>query len=149
MLTKAIAAGAALLLFTAGAADAAVFDVNATLKGVDQGAPGAAAASGTLSGELDSNTKAFSYEVNYSGLSGPVTAAHFQGATAPGSQPAVAAQSPARPIEGTTTLTDADIANLEAGKWSLDLQTAAHPNGEISGQLQATRREDQNAIPLN
>jgi hypothetical protein len=144
MRTKAIATGAALLFFTAGVANAAVFDVNATLKGAD-----AAAASGTLSGELDTNTKAFSYEVNYSGLTGPVTAAHFQGATTPDSQPSVTAQTAASPIEGTTTLTDSDIANLEAGKWSLDLQTAAHPTGEISGQLQATRREEQNAIQVN
>jgi hypothetical protein len=148
MFIKAIAAGAALLFFTASVADAAVFDVTASLKGATATA---AAGSGSLSGELDTNTKALSYEIDYSGLTGPVMAAHMQGTATPvpNNQPIITSQSLTSPIEGTTTLTDAQVGALEAGKWSVDLGTAAHPNGEIAGQVQATRREQQDTIPLN
>jgi CHRD domain len=152
MHVKAIAAAAALFCFGAGAAHAALFDVSATLKGAGEKPASATSGAGTLTGELDTGDKAFSYEVNYSGLSGPVTAAHFQGAVAPGSsdQPIIAGQALTNPIEGTTTLTNDQVSSLEAGKWSLNLNTAAHPTGEIAGQLQATRREaPDNTIQLN
>jgi hypothetical protein len=151
MHVKAIAAAAALFCFGAGAAHAALFDVSATLKGAGETPAGATSGAGTLTGELDTSDKAFSYEVNFSGLSGPVTAAHFQGAVTPGSsdQPVITTQSLTNPIEGTTTLTDDQVSSLEAGKWSLNLNTAANPAGEIRGQVQATRREEQDNIPLN
>src|ERR1700744_2308909 len=141
---KAIAAAAALFCFSAATAPAAIFDVSATLKGASEMPPSETSGSGTLTGELDTNNKAFSYEVNYSGLSGPVTAAHLQGAVTPGSsdQPVIASQALTNPIEGTTTLTDDQVSSLQSGKWSLNLMTAAHPAGEIGGVLQATRREE-------
>jgi hypothetical protein len=40
------------------------------------------------------------------------------------------------PIEGTATLTDAQIEDLNAGKWYFNVHTAAHPGGEIRGQLE-------------
>jgi hypothetical protein len=46
---------------------------------------------------------------------------------------------PASPTSGKATLTDAQIADLEAGKWYFNVHTAAHPGGEIRGQLQATK----------
>ena len=151
MHVRAIAAAAALLFLSAGVADAAIFDVTTSLKGADAAPATASTGTGTLTGELDTGNKSFSYEVNYGGLSGPVTAAQFQGSMTPGStdQPVMTTQNFANPIEGTTTLTDGQIASLEAGKWFLSLQTAAHPAGEVRGQLQVTRRQEEGAIPLN
>jgi len=151
MHVRAIAAAAALFCLGGGVAHAAIFDVSATLKGAGETPASATSGAGTLTGELDTSDKAFSYEVNYSGLSGPVTAAHFRGSVTPGSsdQPVITTPALANPIEGTTTLTDDQVASLQAGKWWLNLKTAAHPAGEILGQLQTTRREAQDSIRLN
>jgi hypothetical protein len=43
----------------------------------------------------------------------------------------------ASPITGTATLTDAQVASLEAGQWYFNIHTAAIPGGEIRGQLKA------------
>jgi hypothetical protein len=39
------------------------------------------------------------------------------------------------PIKGTATLTDAQVADLMAGKYYVNVHTAANPAGEIRGQL--------------
>ena len=41
----------------------------------------------------------------------------------------------ASPIKGSATLTDTQIAQLEAGKWYINIHTAANKGGEIRGQL--------------
>ena len=42
-------------------------------------------------------------------------------------------------ITGSATLTDVQAADLMAGKWYFNLHTAAHPGGEIRGQVSLTR----------
>ena len=41
----------------------------------------------------------------------------------------------ATPIKGTATLTDAQAADLQAGKWYFNVHTAANKGGEIRGQV--------------
>ena len=41
----------------------------------------------------------------------------------------------ASPISGTATLTDAQAADLEAGKFYFNIHTAANPGGEVRGQV--------------
>ena len=41
------------------------------------------------------------------------------------------------PLQGSATLTDAQAADLMAGRWYVNIHTAANPNGEIRGQLLA------------
>jgi CHRD domain len=38
-------------------------------------------------------------------------------------------------LSGTATLTDAQIADLKAGKWYVNIHTGNNPGGEIRGQL--------------
>jgi hypothetical protein len=45
----------------------------------------------------------------------------------------------ASPMAGAATLDDGQIADLEAGRWYFNIHTAAHPGGEIRGQLPAMK----------
>ena len=95
-------------------------------------------ASGTLDANLNKRTNMLSWTVTYSGLSGPVTGAHFHGPAMAGQNAGVAVPitgSLASPIKGDATLTAAQVAELMAGRWYLNLHTAVHPNGEIRAQV--------------
>ncbi len=92
---------------------------------------------GTATAQLDPATKVLTYRVEYTGLTGPATAAHFHGPADPTANAGVVVPfaNPASPITGTATLTDAQIADLSAGKWYANVHTAANPAGEIRGQM--------------
>jgi hypothetical protein len=80
------------------------------------------------------------WTVTYSGLSGPVTAAHFHGPAVVGQNGAVIAPITgplASPIMGSTPITLAQLDQIRAGQWYINLHTAAHPNGEVRGQVVA------------
>jgi hypothetical protein len=42
----------------------------------------------------------------------------------------------ASPIKGSATLTEAQAADLLAGKYYINIHTAAHKGGEIRGQVE-------------
>ena len=52
---------------------------------------------------------------------------------------AVPLKDPASGSKDTVALTDAQIADLEAGKWYVNVHTAANPGGEIRGQVTQTK----------
>jgi CHRD domain len=93
---------------------------------------------GTATASLDTATKTLTWTVDYSGLSGPATAAHIHGPADPGANAGIVVPFTgdlASPIKGSATLTDAQIAQLEAGKWYVNIHTEANKPGEIRGQL--------------
>ena len=104
-------------------------------------APGPGVASsgkGMATASLDTTTKTLTWTVDYSGLSGPATAAHIHGPADPGANAGIVVPftgNLASPIKGSATLTDAQIAQLEAGKWYVNIHTEANKPGEIRGQL--------------
>jgi Cu/Zn superoxide dismutase len=102
-------------------------------------AEGGVASSGKGTGTftLDPETKTLTYNVQYEGLTGPAMAAHIHGPADPGANAGVAIPfaSAASPITGTATLTDAQIADLQAGKYYVNIHTAANRSGEIRGQI--------------
>jgi CHRD domain len=126
------AAVAAVTLLAAGAASAQMVHYSATLKGAD-GVKG----SGELQAMLDGKT--FTYSATYKDLTGPAVAAHFHGPAAPGANapPVLPVTVTPSPLKGSATLTDAQIADLNAGKWYLNIHTAANPGGEIRGTVTA------------
>jgi hypothetical protein len=132
-----MAAAAAVISLGASAATAATMNYMATLKGSEEVPANTEKGTGMVHASLDTATKAFTYEITYSGLTGPATAAHFHGPAAPGANagPQVPVTVSASPIKGSATLTDAQIADLNAGKWYFNVHTAAHPPGEIRGQV--------------
>lgn len=94
---------------------------------------------GTLMATLDKSTMMLKYKLTYSGLTGPATMAHFHGPAMPGTNAGVVVPlpAPASPIEGSATLTAAQVADLMAGKWYVNVHTAQNPGGEIRGQVMA------------
>jgi hypothetical protein len=108
------------------------------LSGATEVPPNDSKASGTLNATLDTSTKVLSWTIEYSGLTGPATAAHFHGpADAGKNAPPVLPidGSLDSPLKGTATLSDEQATDLQAGKWYFNVHSAAYPNGEIRGQL--------------
>ena len=96
------------------------------------------AGKGSATASLDTATKTLTWTVDYSGLSGSTTAAHIHGPADPGANAGIVVPftgNLASPINGSATLTDAQIAQLEAGKWYVNIHTEANRGGEIRGQL--------------
>ena len=102
-------------------------------EGVDSSGTGSA----TLT--LDPEAKTLTYSITYEGLTGDAVAAHIHGPAAEGENAGVQVpfDNPASPITGTAELTDEQIADLEAGKYYVNIHTQANPGGEIRGQITA------------
>ncbi|MBR0696202.1 CHRD domain-containing protein [Bradyrhizobium lablabi] len=112
--------------------------LKATLDSKSEVPPNTSAATGTADINYDAATKKLTWKVTYSGLSGPATAAHFHGPADAGKNSGVAVAIPnagSSPVEGSATLTDAQAADLLAGKYYVNIHTAANPGGEIRGQV--------------
>jgi hypothetical protein len=111
--------------------------MKASLDGKSEVPPNTSAATGTADVDFNAGSKKLSWKLNYSGLSGPATAAHFHGPAEPGKNAGVAVpiSNTASGSEGSATLTDAQAADLAAGKYYINVHTAANPGGEIRGQV--------------
>ncbi len=141
--SRTLAATAAFFVFAASAADAGgVFYFEATLKGAHETPPITTAAKGYLDAAIDTDSRLFSYKITCGGLTGPATDADFQDPAVGGADAIVKApvNGCGAPISGTAQLTKEQITDLMAGKWSLNLHTSTHPDGEISGKLSRTDR---------
>ncbi|MGI4951985.1 MAG: CHRD domain-containing protein [Janthinobacterium lividum] len=92
---------------------------------------------GTIVAVVYPSTRAMTYTAEYKNLTGPATAAHFHGPAAPGANAPVVIPSTVTPatIRGGATLTPAQLADLQAGKYYYNIHTATNPGGEIRGQL--------------
>jgi CHRD domain len=120
------------------AASAATVDFHATLTGKAEVPPTTSTGSGDVLATLDTTSKKLSYTLTYMGLSGPATAAHFHGPAEAGANAGVVVPigtNPPSPATGSVTLTDAQIKDLEAGKWYANVHTEANKGGEIRGQM--------------
>jgi hypothetical protein len=136
--TRTMLAMLALGTTVAFASPAFAEKMKATLDGKSEVPPNASAGTGTADIDYDAATKKLSWKLNYSGLSGPATAAHFHGPAETGKNAGVAVAIPnatSSPAEGSATLTDAQAADLMAGNYYVNVHTAANPGGEIRGQV--------------
>lgn len=125
------------LLVAAATAHAETQTYKATLTAANQVPPNASKGTGALTSTYDTATKKFTWTVTYSGLSGPPTAAHFHGPAAAGANAGVVVPQKdglASPMKGEAMLTDAQAADLQAGKWYFNIHTDANKGGEIRGQ---------------
>lgn len=108
------------------------------LRGANEVPANASAGNGSVDAVLNKDTNLFRWKVNYSGLTGPATAGHFHGPAAIGANAGVVlpwAGPITSPMEGSATITPAQAADLMAGRWYANIHSAAHPGGEVRGQM--------------
>lgn len=96
---------------------------------------------GTAKIIYDPASRMLTWSVTYTGLSSPVTMAHFHGPATPGKNgaPVISISKQGRavksPIKGKATLTPRQAKEFVAGDWYINVHTKAHPAGEIRGQV--------------
>lgn len=126
------------LLLAAAPASATVLNLTATLTGAAEVPANDSAGTGTLEATYDDETMTLHWDVLYKDLTGDATAAHFHGpATTTQTAPPVIpiTSSLTSPITGEMQLTTDQATQLQDGVWYFNIHTAAHPDGEIRGQV--------------
>jgi hypothetical protein len=129
---------ATVALLGASAAFAEQVKMKADLSAMQEVPPNTSQGKGNADITFDTASKQLTWTVNYSGLSGPATAAHFHGPAEAGKNAGVAVPIPNQatsPVTGSHTLTDGQANDLLAGRYYVNVHTAANPGGEIRGQV--------------
>src|SRR5262245_37060688 len=124
------------VLFSAPAL-AAIVNSKSHLTSSNEVPPVASHRRGSVTATFDTASKQLSWKGSVTGLSGPATAAHFHSAES-GKNGAVVvpiAGADKGAFEGSATLTDAQAEDLMAGKWYVNIHTAANKAGEVRGQV--------------
>ena len=130
----------AIVVWTAPS-QSAPMSFKVALTGAQQVPPVQTAATGTAELTYDPATMVLTWNVTYSGLSGPPTMGHFHGPAKSGNNaPPVIWLAPKGtaiegPIKGQATLTPQQVEQFLAGDWYVNVHTAANPGGEIRGQV--------------
>ena len=133
--TFAIAGLTTALMFGAPLAHAEMMKFSTVLNGAAEVPPTDSAATGSADVSVDTDAKKITWTVKVDGLTGDATAAHIHGpASATEKAPPVIDMSAAI-MAGSGDITDAQIADLKAGKYYLNIHTPKFPDGEIRGQL--------------
>lgn len=128
----------AAFLSTATSAYAETLKFKANIDATQEVPPNDSKGKGTADLTYDTATKNLTWTITFDGLTGPATVAHFHGPAEPGKNAGVAlliGPSPTSPAKGSATLTDAQAADLVAGRWYVNVHTAANKGGEIRGQV--------------
>ncbi|MEX0628199.1 MAG: CHRD domain-containing protein [Cucumibacter sp.] len=138
LVSALLAAALALGLAGVGVAYAKTIALTAELSGLNEAPPNGVAATGLAEATFDTESMILDWTVTYEGLSGPAIGAHIHGPVEPGSNAGILIEFDpieVSPITGSATLTQVQAADLLAGLYYVNLHTAAHPGGEVRGQL--------------
>ena len=139
--------GAAGTVFVSSArpARAAGTTYKAAMDGKSEVPPTTSSGTGSATVTYDAATKEVTWEGQFSGLSGPATAAHIHGPAEAGKNAGVIVPLSTQgtpftsPFKGSAKLADdkaaALAAALSSGQAYVNIHTAANPGGELRGQL--------------
>jgi hypothetical protein len=132
-----VVAAALALCLTIPAARAETLKFKAVLNGAKMVPVTDSIATGSAEFTYDTVTKKLEYTVTFKDLTGDINRAALRGPAAPtANAPMQVELTPGpSPIKGEETLTDAQAADLIAGKWYVCLDTARNHLGEIRGQI--------------
>ena len=133
-LTAFACAGA---IATATPSMAAMVAFKANMNAASEVPPNDSKGTGEVTATYNTDTKMLTWKGTYKDLSGPATAAHFHGPAEPGKNAGVAIPivPNTSPLAGSAELKPEQAADLMAGKWYVNVHTAANKGGEIRGQL--------------
>ena len=112
------------------------------LRGGNEVPPVASSGNGQVDAVLNTDTNLLRWRVTFANLSSPAKAGHFHGPAAVGANAGVVLPYPGQissPMDGSATLTAAQVEDLKAGRWYANIHTAANPSGEIRGQMTLRR----------
>lgn len=125
------------------AVQAAIINMSASLDAAQEVAdePVVSDGTGTAIVTFDDVGNLLSWDIDFSDLTGPATAAHFHGPAAPGVNAGVqvdigSVSGLTSPMSGSATISDDQEAQLLDGLWYINIHTEAYPAGEIRGQVQ-------------
>jgi hypothetical protein len=115
----------------------------ADMSGASEIPPNDSNGKGHCDATLETDSNVLSWTCAYSGVSGPLTGAHFDGpvsyvgATTDEKAPiqAATAGSLASPFKGTAKIDAKQAYDLRLGLWYFDLHTKKYPGGEIRGPV--------------
>ena len=125
-------------LSTASSAYAEMVKFKANMDAAQEVTPNDSKGKGMADLTYDTESKSLTWTITFDGLTGPATVAHFHGPAEPGKNAGVAlliGQKPTSPAKGSAMLTDTQAADLMAGRWYVNVHTAANGGGEIRGQV--------------
>lgn len=94
---------------------------------------------GHVEATVDTGSLKMTYHVAYDGLTGIASAAHFHGPAGKGKNAGVAVPVAGKimnGMEGTATLTPAQLKMFEEGQMYFNIHTDANKAGEIRGQVE-------------
>ena len=123
------------------AANATLIDLAAVIDGAQANAGAGSGSLGTGSAAItfDDVTNLFSWDIGWSGLSGPAILGFFHGPALPNQNAGVTVNflgiGPGNPSIGSTVINNAQAADLLAGLWYITIHTPPFPAGEIRGQV--------------
>ena len=140
MYSKALMVSAIALVASFGlsaTASAEMLKMKADLSAASEVPPVNSPGKGTAEITYDTASKKVSWKLNYTGLTGPATMAHFHGPAAAGANAGVKVPipDPKSGTEGSATLTDEQAKDLMDGKYYVNVHTDANKGGEIRGMV--------------
>lgn len=121
------------------------FTLSANASGANEFPANSVTATGTLTGTYNKSTNKLIYAIAWTGLTGTANALHFHGPALPGANASPVVTLPITTstatggATGEVTLTEAQEADMLAGKWYWNVHTTAYTGGEIRGQVAATQ----------
>ena len=133
--------GFLIALMLALPAQAGLINLEAFMDGAqaNAGAGTGSTGTGTALLTLDDVTNELNWNVQWSGLTGNLTVAHFHGPASPNANGGVTVNflgiAPGNPSIGSTFISPAQAADLLADLWYVNIHSDVNPGGDIRGQI--------------